>query len=319
MLTSVEQQLQTAGSESHSDIRWTAVLSPWPVPENWGLDLTQWTCFVSYQDNGCDCWKAWAPVCSPYSCKRRKVKDMNVFNCLCTVCSPLERKPAVLYFIFHSKSFQHMYLCLSLCGFACLHCSLLYVGLIVLLAAKKPLIVVTKTSGSYSHSNKNISFPRAEFINYAFLLQDLYFLRQELECMLNFLLSTRAAPPTASPLQLLPRQLIEKCSVAWRILIHSYPCSHNKCWQWFCVLVCVWACTFMCARLHLVSWTILKHSQCNAVLLLIPSHSALPPLFFFILHYYCESKRLHIICQPMCLCLCKKQKEDKWGKKGKAV
>lgn len=95
-----------------------------------------------------------------------------------------------------------------------LHCSLLYVGLIVLLAGKRPLIVITKTSGSYSHSNKNISFPRAEFINYDFLLQDLYFLRQELECMLNFLLSTRAAPPTASPLQLLPRQLIEKCSVA---------------------------------------------------------------------------------------------------------
>lgn len=39
----------------------------------------------------------------------------------------------------------------------------------------RPLIEVTKASGSYSHSNKDISFPCAGFINYAFLLQDLYF------------------------------------------------------------------------------------------------------------------------------------------------
>lgn len=143
-----------------------------------------------------------------------------------------------------------------MCVQAYLHCSLLYEGLIVLLAGKRPLIVVTKTSGSYSHSNKNISFPRAEFINYAFLLQDLYFLRQELECMLNFLLSTRAAPPTASPLQLLPRQLIEKCSAAWRILIHSYLCTHITLTHtsngFVYLFVCIGVC-FLCVCLHLVS------------------------------------------------------------------
>lgn len=113
---------------------------------------------------------------------------------------------------------------------------------------KRPLIMVTKTSGSHSHSNKNISFPRAEFINYAFPLQDLYFLRQELECMLNFLLSTRAAPPTASPLQLLPRQLIEKCSVAWRILTHIHAHKSYSHTQLMALCTCLFLseCVFMC-------------------------------------------------------------------------
>lgn len=142
----------------------------------------------------------------------------------------------------------------------------------------RPLIVVTKTSGSYSHSNKNTSFPRAEFINYAFLLQDLYFLRQELECMLNFLLSTRAAPPTASPLQLLPRQLIEKCSIAWRILIHSYLCTHitlthtgnGFVYLFVCISVHFYVCVYtLCHELF-------PNTASNAVLLLIQSYSALP-------------------------------------------
>lgn len=121
-------------------------------------------------------------------------------------------------------------------------------GLIVLLGGKRPLIMVTKTSGSYSHSNRNISFPRAEFINYAFLLQDLYFLRQELECMLNFLLSIRAASPTASPLQLLPRQLIEKCSVAWRILthIHAHKSHSHTLVMALCTCLCLSVWAFMC-------------------------------------------------------------------------
>lgn len=138
--------------------------------------------------------------------------------------------------------------------------------------------MVTKTSGSYSHSNKNTSFPRAEFINYAFLLQDLYFLRQELECMLNFLLSTRAAPPTASPLQLLPRQLIEKCSIAWRILIHSYLCTHitlthtgnGFVYLFVCISVHFYVCVYtLCHELF-------PNTASNAVLLLIQSYSALP-------------------------------------------
>lgn len=37
VLTSVEQQLQAAGSKSYSAISLTAVLSPWPVPENRGF------------------------------------------------------------------------------------------------------------------------------------------------------------------------------------------------------------------------------------------------------------------------------------------
>ena len=133
--------------------------------------------------------------------------------------------------------------------------------------------------------------PRAEFINYAFLLQDLYFLRQELECMLNFLLSTRAAPPTASPLQLLPRQLIEKCAVARRILIHSYLCTHitpahtGNGFVYF--LVCIGV-RFLSVCLHLVSWTIPKHSQqCRAapysILLSLAVFFSFPP-------YYCQSE-----------------------------
>lgn len=166
------------------------------------------------------------------------------------------------------------------CAQAHLHCGLLHEVLIVLLVGKRPLIEVTKASESYSHSNKNISFPRAEFINYAFLLQDLYFLRQELECMLNFLLSTRAAPPTASPLQLLPRQLIEKCSVAWRILIHPYLCTHHThtgngfVHLFVCLCVRFYVCVYtLCHKLF-------PNTASNAVLLLIQSYSALPYFFF---------------------------------------
>ncbi len=51
VLTSVEQQLQAAGSESYSAISLTAVLSPWPVPENWGfrLDTMGLLCFMLRQ------------------------------------------------------------------------------------------------------------------------------------------------------------------------------------------------------------------------------------------------------------------------------
>lgn len=179
---------------------------------------------------------------------------------------------------------------LLLCVQACLHCSLQYEVLIVLLGGKRPLIVVTKTSGSYSHSNKNISFPRAEFINYAFLLQDLYFLRQELECMLNFLLNTRAAPPTASPLQLLPRQLIEKCSVALRILIHSYLCTHialTHPGNSFFALVCVYQCGLLCMCLHLLS---MNYSQTQPAVLCCFSFHLIQPHRIFYLPYYCESE-----------------------------
>lgn len=170
--------------------------------------------------------------------------------------------------------------------FACLHYSLLHVGLIVLLAVKRPLIMVTKTSGSYSHSNKNISFPRAEFINYAFLLQDLYFLRQELECMLNFLLGIRAAPPTASPLQLLPRQLIEKCSVAWRILIHSYPCNHISFTLGSNGFVYLFAC--QCALMCVFTPCVINYSKTQSVLLCYFLLHFIQSCFIFNLPYYCE-------------------------------
>lgn len=159
-------------------------------------------------------------------------------------------------------------------------------GLIVLLAVKRPLIMVTKTSGSYSHSNKNISFPRAEFINYAFLLQDLYFLRQELECMLNFLLSIRAAPPTASPLQLLPRQLIEKCSVAWRILIHSYPCNHISFTLGSNGFVYLFAC--QCALMYVFTPCVINYSKTQSVLLCYFLLHFIQSCFIFNLPYYCE-------------------------------
>lgn len=174
---------------------------------------------------------------------------------------------------------------------AYLHCRLLHEALIVLLAAMRPLIVVSKTSGSYSHSNKNISCARAEFINYAFLLQDLYFLRQELECMLNFLPSASVAPPTASPLQLLPRQLIEKCSIAWRILIHSYLCTHithtHTHWSLFVCISVHLCCVFVYTLCHEL-FANTASSACAAT-----SYSILfgRAVFFFpVLPYYRESE-----------------------------
>lgn len=167
-----------------------------------------------------------------------------------------------------------------------LHCRLLYVGLIVLLAGKRPLIVVTKTSGSYSHSNKNKSFPRVEYINYAFLLQDLYFLRQELECMLNFLFGIRAVPPTASPLQLLPRQLIEKCSVAWRILIHSYLCTHITLTHTGNGFVCLFAC--ISVRFYACVYTLCQ--ELFTAMLCYFSFNLIQPRLIFFLAYYCESE-----------------------------
>lgn len=127
---------------------------------------------------------------------------------------------------------------------------------IVLLVGIRPLIEVTKASGSYSHSNKDISFPWAGFINYAFLLQDLYF-RVGIRMHAQFLPQWKGCwPPATSPLQLPPRQLIEQRSVAWRILILPYLCIHISemrtytahCW-WCCVPVCLSGCAifFLCA------------------------------------------------------------------------
>lgn len=175
-----------------------------------------------------------------------------------------------------------------MCVIAYLHCSLQYVGLIVLHGGKRSLIMVTKTSGSYSHSNKNISFPRAEFINYAFLLQDHYFLRQELECMLNFLLSIRAASPTASPLQLLPRQLIEKCSVAWRILtrIHSHRSHSHTLVRALCTCLCLSVCALMCVFTPCV----MNYSQTQPAMLCYSSFILIQTGLIFFLPYYCESE-----------------------------
>lgn len=100
-LTSVEQQLQTAGSESYSDISWTAVLFWWPVClRTEGLDLTQWTCFVSYQDNGCDCWNVWAPEWAAYTQnKQSKVKDTEHIYSIC-IFHAIKDISAGVYFIF---------------------------------------------------------------------------------------------------------------------------------------------------------------------------------------------------------------------------
>lgn len=202
---------------------------------------------------------------------------------LCLHISPQERQ--VCCCVFHLYSMFAPVLPWLVCAQAYLHCSLLHEVLIVLLAGKRPLIVVTKTSGSYSHSNKNISFAGAEFINYAFLLQDLYFLRQELECMLNFLLSTRAAPLTASPLQLLPRQLIEKCSVAWRILIHSYLCAHitlTHASNGFVYLFVRISARFY-ACVYTLCHELFSNTASSAVLLLIQSYSASPYFLFYLI------------------------------------
>lgn len=102
----------------------------------------------------------------------------------------------------------------------------------------------------------------------AFLSQDPYFQRQELECMLEFLLlSTRPVPPTASPLQLLPRQLIEKCCVAWRILINPSvdTCTHTQT-HTSNSFVCLCQCAHFCICFLVVSETSPKHSwQCHRV------------------------------------------------------
>lgn len=180
------------------------------------------------------------------------------------------------------------------CAQAHLHCGLLHEVLIVLLVGKRPLIEVTKASESYSHSNKNISFPRAEFINYAFLLQDLYFLRQELECMLNFLLSTRAAPPTASPLQLLPRQLIEKCSVAWRILIHPYLCTHHT--HTLVMVLCTCLSVSVCAFMCVFTPCVINYFQTQPAMLCCFSFNLIQPCrIFFSRPNYCASEVIDYI------------------------
>lgn len=46
-----------------------------------------------------------------------------------------------------------------------------------------------KTSGSHSHSNTNMSSPRATFFNYALYLKDLYICRQKLKFIPHFLFS----------------------------------------------------------------------------------------------------------------------------------
>lgn len=146
--------------------------------------------------------------------------------------------------------------------------------------------MVTQTSGSYSHSNKNISFPRAALINYAFLLQDLYFIRQELECMLNFLLSTRAA----SPPQLLPRQLIEKCFVALRIWIHSYLCTHNTHTHTLVMVLCSCLCVSVCACMHVFAPCVINYSQTQPAMLCCFSFNLIYTGITFFLPYYCESE-----------------------------
>ncbi len=299
--TSAEQQLQTAGSESYSDISSTAVLSPWPVPENRGFRFNTMglLCFIPRQ------WlwlverlraQSVLPILKQAKQSKRYWTHSNVF----AYFTP-GRQVCCCIFNFFSRFAPALLWVVSV--YAHLHCSLVYVGLIVQLAGKRPLIVVTKTSGSYSHSNQNISFPRVEYINYAFLLQDLYFLRQELECMLNFLLSTRAAPPTASPLQLLPRQLIEKCSVAWRILIHSYLCTHitlthtHTLVMVLCTCLCASVCAFR-ACVYTLCHELFPNTASDAVLLLIQSYSS-SPYFLSTLLLRVWSKRLHIIRQPV--------------------
>lgn len=140
--------------------------------------------------------------------------------------------------------------------------------MIVLLAGIRPLIEVTKASGSYSHSNKDISFPWAGFINYAFLLQDLYF-RVGIRMHAQFLPQWKGCwPPATSPLQLPPRQLIEQRSLACRILILPFLCTiisniHTytaHCW-WCCVPICLFECVFffMCTLLpHAIKYFQLK-------------------------------------------------------------
>lgn len=169
---------------------------------------------------------------------------------------------------------------LLVCPQAHLHWSLLHHVLIVLLVGIRPLIEVTKASGSYSHSNKDISFPWAEFINYAFLLQDLYF---KIGIRMHAQFPPRqkgCRPPTTSPLQLLPRQLIEQCSVAWRILIHPYLCIHIRqahilYYTLLMVLstcLCFWVCDLPC---------VMNYFQALAALLCCFSFSLIPPRCFF--------------------------------------
>lgn len=186
-------------------------------------------------------------------------------------------------FVFHLYIFFAPLLPLLVCPQAYLHWSLLHHVLIVLLVGIRPLIEVTKASGSYSHSNKDISFPWAEFINYAFLLQDLYF---KIGIRMHAQFPPRqkgCRPPTTSPLQLLPRQLIEQCSVAWRILILSYLCIHIRqahilYYTLLMVLsacLCLWVCDFtLCHELFPSTGSI-------TVLLLIQSYSS--SLLFFCL------------------------------------
>ena len=49
-----------------------------------------------------------------------------------------------------------------------------FVCVLAVCVLKRGPTVVAKTSGSYSHSNRNISSPRAEFINYAFFKRPLF-------------------------------------------------------------------------------------------------------------------------------------------------
>lgn len=93
-----------------------------------GLDLTQWACFVSYQDNACDCWSVWSPECSTHTraSEQSKVKDTaHILLCVC-IFYPRKDKPACCIFHFYCTFAPAPALPWFVCVHAYLHCNPLY-------------------------------------------------------------------------------------------------------------------------------------------------------------------------------------------------
>lgn len=183
---------------------------------------------------------------------------------------------------------------------------------LLLLPVKRPLIVVTKTSWSYSHSNQIISFPRAKFINCsAFYEAFIFETGIRIHAQFHSCQKSSFAGCITSPAA---TQLIEKCFVAWRILMHSYQCTDITRTLALVIVLCtcfvssVWV--YVCVFLHLGSWIIWKKQPVMCFFLL---HLTLVLTYLF-LTSYCSSGDSKTSGLCLCLCLWVRTKKTNQGR-----